>query len=331
MSNQFRGGKICFIWHGGEPLVQGLDFYKKAIAFQQKHTEIEFKNLIQTNGSLVSYEHLAFFKENKFRLGFSIDGTESLHNESRPYASGEPSFANCFNSLLKSKEFGTGQGAITVVTKRNINHLNEIISFFNSHDLSLKFSPLVTTGRAESDRSSLFVPPPELGIKMAEAFDYWYSNNDITINVEPFARIVGNIITKIPEGCNYMGSCQDRYLSINAVGDVFPCGRYDGFDAFKMGNITIDETSTILNSPVRKTLRQRVTGNIKGCSDCKYVGICNGGCMNNVHNVHVNMFNRDIYCKAYKILFEHIDNAIQKDLSMITKKQGKNTHAQQKR
>ena len=46
--------EVTFNWHGGEPLVLGIDFYKKAIEFEQKYAGGKIiHNTIQTNGTLL--------------------------------------------------------------------------------------------------------------------------------------------------------------------------------------------------------------------------------------------------------------------------------------
>ena len=55
-----------FIWHGGEPLLAGLEFYKNALAIQNRFPRSAFKNTIQTNGTLLNQDLLDLFKENNF-------------------------------------------------------------------------------------------------------------------------------------------------------------------------------------------------------------------------------------------------------------------------
>src|SRR4029079_11682574 len=45
-----------FVWHGGEPLQVGIDFYKKALELQSEYRREnqDIRNSIQTNGTLLT-------------------------------------------------------------------------------------------------------------------------------------------------------------------------------------------------------------------------------------------------------------------------------------
>ena len=73
--------EVTFNWHGGEPLVIGLDFYRKAIEFEKKHAGNKvIHNTIQTNGTLINREWAKFFRENDFLVGISLDGPKDIHD-----------------------------------------------------------------------------------------------------------------------------------------------------------------------------------------------------------------------------------------------------------
>ena len=67
--------EVTFNWHGGEPLVLGLDFYKKALEFEHRYADGKIiHNTLQTNGTLITREWADFFRDNDFLIGISLDG-----------------------------------------------------------------------------------------------------------------------------------------------------------------------------------------------------------------------------------------------------------------
>ncbi len=58
---------VEFAWHGGEPTLAGLDFFKQAVAFQRQYAGDKIiKNTLQTNGSKLDKDWCQFFRENNF-------------------------------------------------------------------------------------------------------------------------------------------------------------------------------------------------------------------------------------------------------------------------
>lgn len=54
-----------FIWHGGEPMAVGLEFYQRAMAMQRELNQgVKYLNAIQTNGVLLNARWIDFFLEN---------------------------------------------------------------------------------------------------------------------------------------------------------------------------------------------------------------------------------------------------------------------------
>lgn len=66
---------IVYVWHGGEPLLCGLDFFRKALQLEHKYIRdpMRIRNCIQTNGILLSKEVLQFCLENRISVTVSLD------------------------------------------------------------------------------------------------------------------------------------------------------------------------------------------------------------------------------------------------------------------
>ena len=79
------GREILFSWHGGEPTILGLDYFRRVVELQRKHCPAgkHIANSIQTNGVLLTDEWCRFFAAEKFGVGLSLDGPQELHDAYR--------------------------------------------------------------------------------------------------------------------------------------------------------------------------------------------------------------------------------------------------------
>lgn len=90
---------VTFCWHGGEPTLAGLEYFKKAVELQNKYSEgKEIINTFQTNGTLIDSRWCRFFIENKVLVGLSIDGPEYIHDYNRRWNGSRSSFEAAYKA-----------------------------------------------------------------------------------------------------------------------------------------------------------------------------------------------------------------------------------------
>ena len=89
-----RFPEVTLAWQGGEPMLMGLDFFRRSIEYQEKYRRpgMTILNTIQTNGTLINDEWAAFFREHNFLVGISIDGPPERHDAFRKDKQGRPTF-----------------------------------------------------------------------------------------------------------------------------------------------------------------------------------------------------------------------------------------------
>ena len=93
---------VTFCWHGGEPLLLGLDFYRRAMRYQRKYAAASHKkiiNTLQTNGTLINEEWCRFFRSNNFLVGISLDGPQDVHDEFRKDKGGRPTWSRVMRAV----------------------------------------------------------------------------------------------------------------------------------------------------------------------------------------------------------------------------------------
>jgi uncharacterized protein len=122
--------EVNFNWHGGEPALLGLDFYRRVVQLQQKHAATKrIKNEFQTNGVLLDESWCEFFKEHGFYVGLSIDGPKHLHDRLRVGKGGSPTFDQVYGAARLLQQYGVPFNPMAVVSAANARHPAEVYHF----------------------------------------------------------------------------------------------------------------------------------------------------------------------------------------------------------
>ena len=123
------GNRLEFVWHGGEPLLLGINFFQDVINLQNKYSTpgIEIINSLQTNATLITPEWATFFKENSMCPGVSLDGPPKIHNSMR-MSSYEGTFDRTMNGISYMVEQNLHPNILAVVSKNSLGFEREIFN-----------------------------------------------------------------------------------------------------------------------------------------------------------------------------------------------------------
>ncbi|MEE9455513.1 MAG: radical SAM protein [Paracoccaceae bacterium] len=278
---------VNFIWHGGEPFLLGMDFFKKAMSLQERFLQPGqyVINSIQTNGTLLTPEWCDFLKRNKFTVGVSIDGPEKLHNQNRSYASGLGSFQDIKKNIDMLKEYDIGFGILMVLNDNTKSLTPKEIFDFIVHDLGVNnfsFLPAVPDnipGEATGESQATdFFPMEDYADFMKGIFDYWFALDDPDVKIREIEGLMRSAMGGNPQVCTLAGNCIGENFHIEASGDVYHCDKYVGLAEYNLGNIIEHDFQDIKESQKIQglvALEERRVTKLKQCSNFK---MCNGGC-----------------------------------------------------
>lgn len=311
-----------FIWHGGEPLLAGIDFYKKAVQLQKDvEGNFDYINSIQTNGILLDNNFADFFNENKFFVGISIDGPPTIHNSQRIGQSKKDNYREVYSALVRMDERGNRPGALAVFTRKTLEYIDEFYEYFRDRSLSVKLNPLIKDGRAKSkDGAHLHITPEEYGYGLIYLFNRWVKEPELTFTINPLYNYIRSIISSKVYECNQSGSCFN-YFKIFPNGNVSLCG----FQPYKnniLGNINNIDLELIINSSIRENYIKIKSSIKNSCGSCEYFGICNGGCTNSTYNRLGSLLKSDYWCESKKMIFKHIENHVNNTKIIILNQRG---------
>jgi uncharacterized protein len=156
---------VLFTWHGGEPIMRGREFFDKVIALQHKYSGGKIiDNSIQTNGTTLTDDWCKFFRDNRFLVGFSIDGPEHCHDMYRVYKNGQPSFARAMQGLELLKKHQVEFNTLSVVNDYNAQYPLEVYRFLKDiGSRYMQFIPIVEWADASAKDNELTLLPGQTG------------------------------------------------------------------------------------------------------------------------------------------------------------------------
>ena len=304
--------EVSFIWHGGEPLLAGREFYERSLATQRKYAAEGqvFENLIQTNGTLLDHEWASFLKQHDFGVGLSVDGPAGIHNQHRPYANGSGSFARVEAAVRLLTEYDLDFGALAVVSKLSLGHAREIYDFLSGICAHFDFLPY--GGHQIRNQSSLALDPADYGEFMSDLFDIWVQDPKGDIEVRLLANVVEMIIGGPPTLCSHSANCE-HYVSVEANGDVYPCGRFSNVAEMKLGNVRESSLAQMLARPEHDLFNEMNLAARTDCSLCEWFACCNADCAAHRYDVEAGP-HRSYFCESHRSLFEHVAEYVEASL-----------------
>jgi uncharacterized protein len=301
---------ISFIWHGGEPMVAKLNFYEEVVKLQKKFNQgIEYVNIIQTNGTLINQDWIAFFKRNNFQISISLDGPKEINDRARIYSNGKGSFEKVMRGINLVKEAGLPLGIPVVISKSNKDDWDKIIDFFIKEKLNFHVIPLTRSGEAVTHYQDLGLEADEYAEPWIKMFDRWfYSSNEQNVYCTDFVYKAAAILAGRDSDCIGMKQCGQGNISIDPDGYVYPCATYSADSTWLYGNILENDLEDLMKSSAATSAMNRVED--PHCTDCKWRKVCNGGCPSRAYKFYGTANTRDYYCPSLYKIYDHIEKRL---------------------
>ena len=272
---------IHFSWHGGEPTILGLDYYRKIAALQRKHAAggRRIVNGIQTNGMLLNDEWCRFFAAEDFSVGLSLDGPRELHDLYRVTRDGQTTYKQAMRAYRLLRQYHVPCDLLCVVHRGNVHHPLQVYRFFKEIGArELSFLPAVepAPGTAEGI-SPHTVPAQAYGSFLCAIFDEWIRQDIGRIRVqiiEEAARMASGLE---PSLCIFRETCGEIPV-IEHNGDFFACDHFVDA-AHRQGNIRDTSLVDLLESPGQLSFGQAKRDRLpEYCRRCDVLPMCRGGC-----------------------------------------------------
>lgn len=274
------GDVVSFVWHGGEPALAGMEFYKKVVEYERKYLPKGWSawNNLQTNGLLLNPKFCEFLAENSFDVGISIDGSEPVHDRNRRDLGGNPTYMRVMAAVKNLKAAGIEPDLLCTVNSGTVADAEGVFHALLELDCGwAQFIPIVVR-TPQGTFSAESVTPEDYGDFLIEIFDLWRKEGLGRMDVQLFSEMTRVILGGEPALCTMAKTC-GRALVAEEDGSIYSCDHFVD-DEHRLGNLLGGKLLDFLQSP-----RQRDFGRSKSeslpetCKTCEYLQFCGGGCL----------------------------------------------------
>lgn len=272
---------INFSWHGGEPTLLGLDYFRKIVALQRKHQppNQRIANGMQTNGTLLNEEWCRFLAAEGFAVGLSLDGPQEMHDRYRLTKGKNPSHKQALHGYNLLRQHRIPCDILCVVHAQNVEYPTQVYRFFKEIKAQyIGFIPLVEPKLdEEGEVSNRTVPAEAWGHFLCIIFDEWKVQDVERLKVQIFEETARTALGQEHALCIFRKTCGD-VPAIEHNGDFFSCDHYVNGE-HRLGNIRETPLVDFLESPAQRAFGQVKWNTLpRFCKACEVRDMCNGGC-----------------------------------------------------
>lgn len=273
------GPVIQFTWHGGEPTLAGLDFFRRAVSLQRQYLPTGWTvwNNLQTNGILLDDAWCAFLAESRFDVGLSIDGTPRLHDEYRLDFGGRGTYSQAAAACRRLQAHGIQPDLLCTVTA---SIAREPVAVYKAlRDLGTGWMQFIPIVRRDSDGkvTADSVTAAGYGQFLCDVFDTWAYHDQGKVEVQQFAEMALVWSGGSANLCWMAPTC-GRVLIVEHDGSVYSCDHFVSPE-HRIGDLARSTLKELIDSPAQRNFGQDKRDRLPGqCRMCSFLAICNGSC-----------------------------------------------------
>ena len=275
---------IRFSWHGGEPTVLSLDYFRRVVEIERRlcPSGRTIANGMQTNGTLLDDAWGRFLAAEGFSVGLSLDGPREIHDRHRRGRDGRGSFEAALGGYEILRRHGVPTDVLCVVGAHNAGRPLEVYRFFREISVSyVTFLPLVERRPdLPGGVSPESVAPEAWGDFLCGVFDEWVDHDIGRLKVQIIEEAARTAFGQEHSLCLFRPVCGDIPV-LERNGDLFACDHFVEA-AHRLGNITETPLADLLQSPALRAFGQAKRETLpRACLACDVLEMCHGECPRN--------------------------------------------------
>jgi uncharacterized protein len=301
--------EIRFSWHGGEPTLLGVDYFRKITALQKRVLPPgrTLVNNIQTNGTLIDEQWCDFLAREHFTVGLSMDGPANFHDAYRVTKGGSPTHEKVLHAWELLSSHGITTDILCTVHVANVLHPLETYDFFKQIQTRyIGFLPIVEKDpESRSGASPCSVPARAFGEFLCAVFDQWKREDIGKVLVQNFEEVARTALGQEHSLCIFRKTC-GNFPVVEHNGDFYACDHFVNPDHCH-GNIRQTPLDELLECQIQQAFGQSKRRTLPSkCRKCNVLNFCNGGCPKDRFVESDDGKNKLNYlCEGYKLFFNH--------------------------
>jgi uncharacterized protein len=299
--------EVVFGWQGGEPLLLGLDFYRRALALQAKYARPgqRILNAMQTNGTLVTDAWADFLAEHQFLVGISLDGPPELHDRYRRDRGGQATHARVVAGLETLLLHEVAVNALVTVNRENMSRPLDVYSHLLGLGIEhLQFIPIVERESPGGNKVTAWsVRPESFGNFLCAIFDTWARHDVGKVFVQLFESAMSVWLGGAPTLCVFGATC-GRALVAEHTGELYACDHFV-YPAYGRGAITTESLAALVDGAAQRAFGQAKADLSQDCLRCPVRAFCGGDCPK--HRLRAGADGKPLsyLCPGYRRFFTH--------------------------
>ncbi len=298
------------LWHGGEPMLMGPDFY--VAAWEHVRSQLPRASFaIQTN--LLSYSTRRWAHVFRDVMGGRVSTSYDPDERNRLLKGSSEAYTRVFMERLDwALDDGFRPMVIGTYTDETVpfsTRMYERVLGWGDRAPSLRFNYRFPAGRDAGTEPA--ITPQAYGRMLIDLYDRW------VVDAPRFAITPLDLMVKRAAGlmeglCPWTKDCAGRFLAMEPNGDVYNCATVADLQdpGLRYGNVDVDDVRQLLSSPAARAMRRRRYDVPEDCKSCRHFTSCEGGCMADSALYGRGLYGKFYYCESWKMVFDRVKRSI---------------------
>lgn len=311
-------GQAVWLWHGGEPMLMGPEFYHRAYEHAVSvHPQIRFS--MQSNILAYSTARWKETLETVFKRSLS---TSYDPDELNRTVKGSPErfhkvFFQKLEMMINDGFRPSVIGTYDESSARLGVELYERSKAQGERAFSLRFNYRYPVGRVYGEGEA--ISPKAYGEMLLEVYNRWIQDNP-PFMITPLDEMLGKVLGTEGSRCPWTNSCGGRFLSIDPDGSAYNCAEFGSLgaslreeglaDPYAYGNLNEHTVDQLLASPAAMDMRRRRVNTPASCKSCRHFEQCEGGCARDSALYGRGMGGKFYYCESWIMVFDRIKESV---------------------